>query len=253
MMRRTQQSTTALSSTAPERPVETSPALGAPAAHAPAQLFTVWAGQNAMSRVRLRSLDILRYTNCDLDFHLATPRNLSEYLVAGHPLHPAYDDLSYHHRADYLRAYFMHHHGGAYCDVKPLSGPWLPVLDKLNSSPELWAGGMSARTLPSFTPKGRRIARTRRGASPVHPGAIAFKPGSALTDEWLAEIEQRIDLAAPLLAGNAPVQPWGLNDGYPLAWDALSWGALSSAARTYRRHNFIARSLRVVGVPGGFD
>ena len=129
-----------------------SPAPSTP--HAPGQVFAVWTGQNAMSDVRRRSLDILRYTNLGLDVHFVTPRNLSEYLVTGHPLHPSYEDLSFHHRADYLRAYFMHHHGGAYADIKPLTGAWGPVLDKLNSSPTLWAGGMSAKALPSFTPHG---------------------------------------------------------------------------------------------------
>ncbi|GAA4517974.1 hypothetical protein GCM10023159_31700 [Brevibacterium yomogidense] len=234
-----------------ESPAHAASAPAPSAPHAPGQVFAVWAGENAMSDVRRRSLDILRYTNLGLDFHLVTPQNLSEYLVAQHPLHPSYEDLSFHHRADYLRAYFMHHHGGAYADIKPLTGAWGPVLDKLNSSAVLWAGGMSAKALPSFTPMGKRVARTRRGARALHPAAVAFKPGSPWTAEWLSQVERHIDEAAPLLRDNAPVQPWGLNPEYPLAWDALSWGSLESAARKYRRHSFTARSLRVSVAPGG--
>ena len=47
-----------------------------------------------------------------------TPANLQDWVVAGHPLHPAYNDLSLVHRSDYLRAYLLHHHGGGYCDLK---------------------------------------------------------------------------------------------------------------------------------------
>lgn len=206
-----------------------------------------------MSDNRRRSLDILRYINLDIELHLATPARLSEYLVANHPLHPAYENLSFHHRADYLRAYFMHHHGGAFCDIKPMSQPWKPVLDRLNASSNLWAGGMSARALPPTTPTGQRMARTHRGFRSLHPSAVAFKPQSAWTYEWLTAVEHRVDDAAAQLATGQPVQPWGLNPEYPLAWDALSWEAFSPVARKYRAHSFTARSMRIVGTQGGFD
>lgn len=97
----------------------------------------------------------------------------------------------------------------------------------------------------------KRVARTRRGSRALHPAAVAFKPGTAWTAEWLSQVERRIDDAAVLLRDNEPVQPWGLNPEYPLAWDALSWDSLEPVARKYRRHSFTARSLRVSVAPGG--
>jgi len=102
---------------------------------------------------------------------LVTAENLMAFEVEGCPFHPAavaglWDDvddadatsaaasaaprnaggLSAIHRSDYLRGYFMHHHGGGYHDVKPPgAGTWDAYFALLGSygraSEDIWMLG----------------------------------------------------------------------------------------------------------------
>ena len=69
------------------------------------------------------------YSNSSCDVVLVTSDNLSSWLVSA--LHPAYTYLSFTHRADYLRCYFMHHYGGSYSDIKYCSFVGLLTLGSL--------------------------------------------------------------------------------------------------------------------------
>ncbi len=77
----------------------------------------------------------------------------AEVELPDHPFHPAFIDLNPMHKSDYLRAYVMHHHGGAYADIKQLECPVADVIDELNSSPELWLAGyreVTSRHVPDL-------------------------------------------------------------------------------------------------------
>ena len=79
-------------------------------------IYCFWTGTNEMNETRLNGLNKLRsVSGCNVV--LITPDNLNDFLIE--PLHPAYKYLSLVHRSDYLRAYFMHYHGGGYSDIKP--------------------------------------------------------------------------------------------------------------------------------------
>ncbi|MGI9252585.1 MAG: hypothetical protein ACR2J8_02470, partial [Thermomicrobiales bacterium] len=80
---------------------------------APRTVYCFWTGENEMPSQRLESLETIRQ-NAGCEVVLVTPDNLADFLVE--PLHEAYDYLSCTHRADYLRAWFMHHRGGGYTD-----------------------------------------------------------------------------------------------------------------------------------------
>ena len=73
-------------------------------------------GHNEMSANRQRCLASMK-ENIGVPLILITPDNLQEYILDSHPLHEAYPYLSNVHKSDYLRAYFMHHHGGGYADI----------------------------------------------------------------------------------------------------------------------------------------
>jgi hypothetical protein len=73
------------------------------------KLFCFWTGDNAIPVARARSIDSL--SNSGLEVCLITNDTIGEYLSEC-DLHPAYYSLNLAHRADYLRAYFMHHYGG---------------------------------------------------------------------------------------------------------------------------------------------
>jgi hypothetical protein len=56
------------------------------------------------------------------------------------PLHPAFPYLSATHKADYMRTYIMHVHGGGYSDIKEIRGSWVNGFESLQD-PEIWIVG----------------------------------------------------------------------------------------------------------------
>jgi hypothetical protein len=56
-----------------------------------------------------------------------------------YPLHPAFKYLSYVHKSDYLRSYFMHFYGGGYADIKKYSSNnnWKECFNLLNSNTDI--------------------------------------------------------------------------------------------------------------------
>ena len=90
----------------------------------PRRIFAFWTGDNALSANRERCLREMRAMHDGLEIVLITPQNLREWVVDGAPIHPAYRHLSLIHRSDYLRAYFMAHHGGGYADIKTPTHSW---------------------------------------------------------------------------------------------------------------------------------
>ncbi len=139
-----------------------------------------------MSRNRLLAMEQIRRLNePELDVVLVTPDNLGEWLVPGHPFHPAYDDLALIHRSDYLRAYLLHHHGGGYTDVKAAQHRWRPMLDELNRDQDAWLLGYRELSLPvrrssraGYPPQApaaplaaaRQRGLHRQASHAVHPG-----------------------------------------------------------------------------------
>lgn len=105
----------------------------------PRTMWCIWAGDNPLTPNRERGLVSIRQHNWDLDVKLVTPENLEEYVVEGHPLHPAYAHLSAVHRSDYLRAYLLHHHGGVYSDIKPMQTGVAGVLSRISGA--FWVVG----------------------------------------------------------------------------------------------------------------
>src|SRR5690606_33031178 len=99
-----------------------------------------------------------------VEVELITSENLKRYIVEDFPLHPSYEYLSYVHRADYLRAYFMHHHGGGYCDIKIIEHAWKNTFLKLNRDNEKWIVGYP-EVAPSAIPftEGRLGKDLKRG------------------------------------------------------------------------------------------
>lgn len=78
---------------------------------------------------------------------LVTPENVADFIVEGSPFHPIYEHLSLVHRSDYLRAYLMYHHGGAYTDLKRQRGSLTEAIELLNADPDRW---LVAGPIPRF-------------------------------------------------------------------------------------------------------
>lgn len=82
-----------------------------------------------------------------VEVKLVTEENLASFQVPNSPFHPTIALLSPVQRSDYLWAYFGHHYGGGFHDVKPPSGNWTPHFELLEGDPVTWILG---------TPEGSR-------------------------------------------------------------------------------------------------
>ena len=163
---------------------------------APVRIFCLWTGDNPMSPVRVRAMDDIRRVNePDVEVVLITPETIDHWVLPEHPLHPAYENLALIHRADYLRTYLMHHHGGGYTDVKAASRSWMAAFRTLNGDPRAWLLGypeVSYRMVAPVPPPLRRQLQLHHSRLLGNCAYIA-KPGTPFTQRWLAEAERRLD------------------------------------------------------------
>lgn len=194
----------------------------APTGPLPRRILCFWTGDNPLTPARASSLDALRRMNPDLEVALVTPGALEEILVPGHPLHPAYEHLSLVHRADYLRAYAMHHHGGGYTDIKAPLAPWAPAFDLLDAHPEAWVLGypeIGPEGVPSLPGAlGRDLHRCYRLL--VGQCAFIMRPHTPFTTAWMGELHARLDASLDELRRH-PGGVLGDEPGYPLAWAGI--------------------------------
>lgn len=192
-------------------------------APAPRRIFCLWTGDNPLSANRTRALaEIRRCNEPEVEVVLVTPDSIDDWVVAGHPLHPAYQDLALIHRSDYLRTYLMHHHGGGYSDVKAARTSWAPAFDTLNDDPHAWLIGypeVSYRVVaPAPAPLHRRLRI--HYSRLLGNGAYIVKRSSPFTEAWLAEAERRLDLWREDLS-RSPGDVHSGPDGYPVPFYGL--------------------------------
>ena len=225
------------------------------------RIFAFWTGDNEMSDNRKRCLDSLVNSECEIVF--VTGKNLKDWVLPQRPLHRSYANLSAMHRADYLRAYFMHFHGGGYSDIKLTSQSWLPSFERLNKSQkwgigyrEVSAGGVAHfHTQPVnghhyyLDRRSSHIAnyiryhwlRVRRKHL-IGNCAFIMRPNTAFTERWLSGIETRLDWLSDELEKNpGKMGRFGSGDGYPVHWSYICGSLVHPLAYRYRRK--LLRSL----------
>ena len=202
----------------------------------PEQVFAVWTGDNPLTANRARNLTRLR-DELEVPVVLVTPENVGDWEVAEHPLHAAYEHLSLVHRSDYLRGYLMHHHGGGYADIKAPAGSWRQVFEEMSTDEDAWV--MSYRTTDANW-IGKQRGRIGRDILIRHrlmfgKGAFLMRSHTALTAEWLHEMERRLDRAAEALAESPGGGIYGA-DGYPLSWTDLLGRVLDPLTLKHHAH-----------------
>ncbi len=209
----------------------------------PGHIFAFWTGSNPLSDKRKQGLASFSVTG--LSPILVDMGNLSDWIVPNHPLHPAYELLSAVHRSDYLRAYFMYHHGGGYADIKTQTGSWLPTVERLDRSrwfigagyreirggvANLDLGLVDRRAFVLSKAVSRGLARTvtnvMRAARPllIGNGAFYFKRHTDYAKHWLLEAERRLGLLLPELERHPASHPRDRlqsGSGYPVAWSFI--------------------------------
>ena len=184
------------------------------------ELFVFWTGDNPISVNREEAMASLREES-EMPITLVTPDNLSDYIIDD--IHPAYRYLSNVHKSDYLRAYFMHHHGGGYSDMKPASGSWKAAFERLNKS-TAWVSGyreLGSNVVAECTGNPQMREKLRRQYRKLI-GCCSFicKPHTEFTEEWLSIVEGLLTEYHIKLSWN-PGNIMGDNPGYPLAWTQI--------------------------------
>lgn len=220
----------------------------------PIRVFAVWIGGD-MPSVRMQSLET--FGRIGYPIELVEEQDVAKWLVAGHPLHRSWHHLSAIHKADYLRAYLMHHHGGGYSDIKPVLEPWSRAFSTFADS-RVWAAGyrewrwgVATAGLESnrrWSPLEWRWWRWRvlqlSSARLIGNGAYIMRPRTPLTTRWISTVEQRLDGLADALAANParlPKEVAGMmyqdfTSRYPVPWAHLHGDILHPLCFRYQRH-----------------
>lgn len=157
-------------------------------------LYSFWVGHNnlGMNENRINGLRSIK-NNCKVNFILITNENLSDYILKDHPLHLGYEYLSDVHKSDYLRTYFMHHHGGGYTDIKPCSWDWNPYFDQLEASDAFGIGAPEDEFELSVTPK-QRPWLGQYWDKLMTNDLYIFKPNTEFTTKWYTGLINVMDI-----------------------------------------------------------
>lgn len=137
-------------------------------------IWLAWPGDDEMPGYLQACLDtVIRHNQDHFQVVVITPRNLRDYIEN---VHPAFELLSYVHRADYIRCEVLNQRGGVYLDTDTLAfksfKPFYDLLERydiVNYDGSKW---QEVFGLSAFGP-------TRRS--------------SLLTSEWSRRLHQRLD------------------------------------------------------------
>lgn len=182
-------------------------------------IYVFWTGDNEMSENRKLCIEALRRNTC-IPVKLITPQNLSEYILPEDPLPDCYQFLSNVHKADYLRAYFMHYYGGGYSDVKAQHNSWISSFDKLENSNAYVLGyhEICHDVVASTNDYETRLDLLKYWRTLVGTGAFICRPNTRFTSEWYTEMNKRVAESSEELRSHPAVDSRGTNKDYPIGW-----------------------------------
>jgi hypothetical protein len=86
-----------------------------------------------MSKKREKAFNILK-KHCNVPVILVTDENLKNFILQEYPLHEGFWYLNEQNKSDYIRSYLLHHYGGGYSDIKPITFDWNPYFEELENS-----------------------------------------------------------------------------------------------------------------------
>lgn len=187
-------------------------------------IYVFWTGDNEITYNRVEGIKSLERVS-GVEVKLITPRNLSEYIKEDDPLPEAYEYLSFVHRADYLRSYFMYHYGGGYADIKTYYKSWIPAFEKLEKSdayvigyPEVGFWGAANHDMEEGNLKKDLHYHWRYL---IGNGSYICRPHTRFTAEWYAEAKRRLLGLTDELRKHPATDPFGSNPDYPVKWSGL--------------------------------
>jgi hypothetical protein len=173
---------------------------------------------------------------------LITQDNLYDYITE--PLHESFPHLSATHKSDYLRCYFMHHIGGGYTDIKPITGDWHDAFNAISegayASGYREPGEYCIAQIPNQDIYRTLCANYRDIIGCCH---FIFQKNTALTMEWFAKVSQILDEKSRDLS-KFPARHCreGFQDGYdaeypyPIQWTEILGNVLHPLIYKYKDH-----------------
>jgi GR25 family glycosyltransferase involved in LPS biosynthesis len=163
-------------------------------------IWSVWTGTNSIHPyLQLCHETVVRHNERDFTVILVTPDNLSEFLTG---LHPAYELLSYVHRADYLRHALLHKYGGIYLDMDTICFKSLyPLLKLLKYANVVGYDG------------------SRWGEIWGMGSMAPLRPNSEYTSEWGTRLHEELDNQLAVLQEYRRTSP-------SLEKDCLIWASI---------------------------
>jgi hypothetical protein len=212
-------------------------------------IFVFWTGDNELSRNRQISLLQLEQVS-QYPVVLVNKQNLSDFLIESDPLPAGYQYLSETHKSDFLRAYFMHYHGGGYADIKQTSGSWNQAFQDIDKDNIILCG------YPEFSYyQIAHIDYKKYWNILIGCGGFISKPKTPLTTEWYKAaknlIEQKTELLKQFPAthpqecsegnGHRGIQPHGVRSNYPIEWNEILGRIFQPLVFKYR--NFVSRTV----------
>ncbi len=192
--------------------------------HVDSVIYVFWTGDNEITPNRLEGIKSLEKVS-GVEVKLITPKNLRDYIKEDDPLPEAYQYLSFVHRADYLRSYFMYHYGGGYADIKTYYKSWIPAFEKLEESdafvigyPEVGFWGAANQDMESGFLK-EDLKNYWRYL--IGNGSYICRPHTKFSAEWHAEAKRRLVELTNVLRDHPAADPFGRNADYPVKWSGL--------------------------------
>ena len=200
-------------------------------------IYVFWTGDNEITPNRLEGISSLQKVS-GAEVKLITPNNLPKYIKENDPLPEAYQYLSFVHRADYLRSYFMYHYGGGYADIKNFYYSWTPAFEKLEQSdayvigyPEVGFWGVANRSIKNGALKDDLRCHWRYL---IGNGAYICRPHTRMMAEWHSEAKRRLVELTDELRKHPATDPFGQNHGYPVRWSELLGGIFHPLCLKYK-------------------
>lgn len=209
-------------------------------------IYIFWTGDNEITPNRLEGIKSLEKV-CGVEVRLITPKNLPDYIKDDDPLPEAYLYLSFVHRADYLRSYFMYHYGGGYGDIKTYYHSWVPAFEKLEQSdayvmgyPEVGFKGAANYDMPEGNLK-RDLHNHWRYL--IGNGSYICRPHTRFTAEWHAEAKRRLLSFSDQLKAHPAKDPFGRNADYPIPWSGILGSIFHPLCLKYKDYLLKDRAL----------
>ena len=203
-------------------------------------IYIFWTGDNEITPNRLKGIHSLEKV-AGVEVRLITPKNLSQYILADDPLPEAFQYLSFVHKSDYLRSYFMCHYGGGYADIKIHTHSWVNAFEKLDASPSAYGIGYPEVGFWGACflgiPKGclKRDVRIYWRYL-IGNCAFIFRPNTPLVKEWHAEAKRRVEALTEELRKHPAQDAYGTNPDYPVVWASIMGEILHPLCLKYNNY-----------------